>query len=241
MIAIESLGPLLALLVLALIQSILGVGVLLFGTPIFILLGYSFYEVLVLLLPISAVISTGTFISCRQTIFRNHHYLVLSAVSLIGTVLAVNYLQHVATLLIAILLSISTLCSSLNIKTLNEFVRRYRTLSVSCLAFLHSISNQGGVLLVWLVKLCNVDKTAARSSIASAYGVLAFTQLITLIFLDIEKFFNTISFANIIVPVVGFYFGNFLFTKMRQVAYEKLINLAILIFIALLAYQAIIK
>lgn len=241
MIAIESLGPSLALLALTLIQSLLGVGVLLFGTPIFILLGYSFYEVLVLLLPISAVISAGTYISVRCTIFGVYNYLILSVFSLMGTVLAVRYFQDFANMLIAILLSVSLLLSSVNKETINTFVKRHRSLSFSCLAFLHSISNQGGILLVWLVKLHNVDKSSTRSSIASAYGVLAATQLITLVLLDAKKFFATISITNIIVPLLGFYLGNLMFNRMRQGVYDNLINLTILIFIGLLAYKSIIR
>ena len=44
-------------LITAFIQSIFGVGVLLFGTPILLLLNYSFIDSLFILLPISAVIN----------------------------------------------------------------------------------------------------------------------------------------------------------------------------------------
>ena len=48
---------------LVLVQSIFGIGLLLFGTPTFILLGYSYAETLSILLPNSILISL------MQTIF----------------------------------------------------------------------------------------------------------------------------------------------------------------------------
>ena len=48
---------LLTILLTATIQSLFGVGVLLFGTPILLVLGYDFLSVLTILLPISLAIN----------------------------------------------------------------------------------------------------------------------------------------------------------------------------------------
>ena len=55
----------LILLVLIIIQSIFGIGLLLFGTPTFLLIGYNFLETLNFLLPISIVISFLQFKNSR--------------------------------------------------------------------------------------------------------------------------------------------------------------------------------
>ena len=47
-------------------QSIFGIGLLLFGTPTFLLLGYNFLEVLSLLLPMSVTISFIQFFSSKK-------------------------------------------------------------------------------------------------------------------------------------------------------------------------------
>ena len=57
----------LILLVLIIIQSIFGIGLLLFGTPTFLILGYDFLNTLNFLLPISIVISLLQFISSKTT------------------------------------------------------------------------------------------------------------------------------------------------------------------------------
>ena len=52
----------------SLIQSIFGVGLLLLGTPTFLLLGYNYFEVLNILLPYSILISV------LQIIFNKGQY-----------------------------------------------------------------------------------------------------------------------------------------------------------------------
>jgi uncharacterized protein len=46
------------ILITAVIQSLYGVGVLLFGTPLLLLFGYDFITILIILLPISLVINS---------------------------------------------------------------------------------------------------------------------------------------------------------------------------------------
>ena len=55
----EFLFPALIVLLLSCVQSVFGMGILVFGTPTFLLLGYSFSETLGLLLPASFVISVA--------------------------------------------------------------------------------------------------------------------------------------------------------------------------------------
>lgn len=52
-----SLNILLTIVATAIVQSLFGAGVLLFGTPLLLLLGYNFIDALVILLPISLVIN----------------------------------------------------------------------------------------------------------------------------------------------------------------------------------------
>jgi uncharacterized membrane protein YfcA len=55
----EFLFPALIILLLSCVQSVFGMGILVFGTPTFLLLGYSFPETLGLWLPASLVISVA--------------------------------------------------------------------------------------------------------------------------------------------------------------------------------------
>ena len=61
------------IIILVVFQSLFGVGLLLFGTPIFILLRNNFESTLVLILPISIIISLFQVIFHRKS--SNHHIL----------------------------------------------------------------------------------------------------------------------------------------------------------------------
>ena len=54
--------------VLALFQSVFGVGLLLFGTPTFLFIGYDFESTLVLLLPVSIAVSFLQIINQKSSI-----------------------------------------------------------------------------------------------------------------------------------------------------------------------------
>ncbi len=59
---------LLTVIVTSIIQSVFGVGVLLFGTPLLLLLGYDFIDALIVLLPISIAINA-------LQILKHHQYI----------------------------------------------------------------------------------------------------------------------------------------------------------------------
>ena len=60
---------LLTVIVTSIIQSVFGVGVLLFGTPLLLLLGYDFIDALIVLLPIYIAINA-------LQILKHHQYTV---------------------------------------------------------------------------------------------------------------------------------------------------------------------
>ena len=62
----------LVLLILITIQSIFGIGLLLFGTPTFLILGYDFINTLNFLLPISIAISSLQLINFKTQLKKNN-------------------------------------------------------------------------------------------------------------------------------------------------------------------------
>ena len=59
------------ILILSVIQSVFGVGILLFGTPTFIYLGYDFFETLNLLIPCSLLVSLMQILLTKNKIKHN--------------------------------------------------------------------------------------------------------------------------------------------------------------------------
>ena len=81
---------LIILILISIVQSIIGVGVLLFGTPVFLLLGYSFFETLVFLLPISIMISVMTILQNPLAEKGNVSMLFLVFFIILGTYFAIE-------------------------------------------------------------------------------------------------------------------------------------------------------
>ena len=102
---------LLILSVLSVFQSSFGVGVLRFGTPIFLVLGYSYVEVLVSLLPISMTISLVTVVTGRALRWKPTHIGLLAFPIMLGTVVAVDRDANVLILLVGLVMVISALAN----------------------------------------------------------------------------------------------------------------------------------
>ena len=72
-----SISVIIIIILISLIQSIFGVGVLLFGTPIFLALNFSFVEAISMLLPLSLLINLIQVIPDRKEIDYNFHMKLL--------------------------------------------------------------------------------------------------------------------------------------------------------------------
>jgi len=64
---------LLILTALCFFQSVFGIGILLFGTPIFIILGYDYYVALLIILPFSITISILQIIFSKN---KNYEFVI---------------------------------------------------------------------------------------------------------------------------------------------------------------------
>ncbi len=135
--------------VFCIIQSIFGVGILLLGTPSFILLGYSYFEVLNILLPYSILISLLQII-----ITKNNNYLFLKNIfffslpPLIIGLIITSYLDKdfEYRYFIAFFLILTSLINLLSFKA-NKIIFKNLKLSLVFLGGVHGLSNLGGGIL----------------------------------------------------------------------------------------------
>ena len=238
-LATEMLYPFI-LVALSILQSLIGVGVLLFGTPIFLLFGIEFFDVLTLLLPVSICLSFFTYISNPNTDFNNLDFTILCISVAIGTLLSVEYLESFLLLIVAVLLAFNLVISATNFIPAKSFFDQYKRTTVGVLGLVHGMSNQGGIILVLITKTKKLPKDLSRSSVASAYGLLAFMQLVTLIYLDSDRFISNVDMEGLIAAILGFFLGNRIFNKMKQKSYESFINLSIIVFIFLLTSKFLV-
>jgi uncharacterized membrane protein YfcA len=181
-----SSGVLIATIVgLSAIQSIFGVGILVFGTPLLLLAGLPFEQVLLSLLPSSLMISTLQIIrgQHRDAIDWKPVALIMPGV-LLGTT-AVLWLGHrleIRPVVGGILLASAVLRASRATRlALQSRIRRSFTGCLVALGFIHGLSNLGGGLLTVVMGAAHDRKADVRRQVAGAYGAMAAAQLATVL------------------------------------------------------------
>ena len=203
------------------IQSMFGVGVLLFGTPLLLLFGPEFVDVLVLLLPISLVINVLQILHHYAHIdFAFYRKILLFTLPPIALFLfLVTHLRINIGLIIGLfLLLIALKETSITAKRIVDKMMRYETTYFVTMGVVHGLSNLGGSMLTAMIHHKNYEKNVARATIAAAYGTFAVVQLVTLSISKSQAIASTM-YENLIYLSVGmtvFLFTNATFYKQME-------------------------
>lgn len=176
---------LLAVVATSFIQSIFGVGVLLFGTPILLLLGYEFIYSLTILLPISIAINSLQILRHHAHIDRDFYQNILFYT--IPFVVVFLFLVTTSKINIAFLIGLFLLFVALKsyssaVERYLESLVRYERSYLAVMGIVHGLTNLGGSLLTAIVHGKNYPKDVTRVTVASAYATFAIFQILTLLF-----------------------------------------------------------
>ena len=185
---IDLAAPYLPTLVVAsvvVVQSLFGVGVLFLGTPLLLILGMDFMEILNMLLPVSLCLSIiQTVMGWRQiqwTTVRWFVWLSLPA-AVLGTLL-LKSIVGAAYLPIAIALYLGVVSLGfyfqISPNVIDWALKRDR-LYVLLTGLIQGTANLGGPLLSTYVLAKYNDKLQARATTAVCYGLLLMVQMLTL-------------------------------------------------------------
>jgi len=181
---------LLTLVFTTLIQSLFGVGILLFGTPILLLLGYEFSFALSVLLPISISVNLLQIIKHYQyidlKIYKNTlcysiPFIVLFLVLITNIQINISLLVGFFLILVAAKNFFPKLDKKLS--SLIQYERSYLAVT----GIIHGVSNLGGSLLTALIHKQELPKHNARVTVALCYASFAVVQLITLFFIGFDS------------------------------------------------------
>ena len=218
----------LILLVLIIIQSIFGIGLLLFGTPTFLILGYDFFNTLNFLLPISIIVSFLQFISLKtkfkKIIFDFNFYcipfLILFLIFALNFKEVLNFKFYVTIILIIS----SILALKRNIFFLKEkLILKYKKVILIFIGLVHGLTNMGGGFLSIFSSLINNNKKYARHFISYGYLTMGVIQYFILLFFEYES----LDFSKIYYVLLAFllYFpSQEIFKKVNNVLFRKTIN-----------------
>jgi uncharacterized membrane protein YfcA len=217
---------------LVMIQSILGIGVLVLGTPTLLLLNFSMIDTMNYLLPISIITSLFNLIIIKiknnsfdydQTRLRNFFIICVPFV-LVGLIILkylhefINFDYVVSTTIILTLIfrvKISIILKGLSLK-LNKII-------LMIIGIIHGITNSGGTLLSILLVNLNTTKKKSRNEITLFYFFLALIQFILFYFLFDLSFNIYYNFLVIIYIIIGVVLGNVLLNYTRESQFQKLI------------------
>ncbi len=187
------------------IQSMFGVGVLLFGTPLLLLFGHQFVDVLILLLPISLIINTLQIVQHHAQIdFKFYQKILCLTLPPVAIFLfLVTHLRINIGIIVGLFLLLIAFkeFSPVIARIINRMMQHEVVYFVS-MGVVHGLSNLGGSLLTAIVHHKNYQKDVARVTIAAAYGTFAVVQLATLCLFS-EQSINVSLNQNLIYLSVG--------------------------------------
>ena len=225
----------LIILILVIFQSLFGVGLLLFGTPIFLLLGNNFENTLMLILPVSIMISLLQLTYSRKS--NNTKILEFNLCCLPFLIIFLLLNLFFGSLIdIKLYVSILLIVSSLILLNKDRFFRAsqdfliYRKQFLIIIGCIHGATNMGGAFLSIFSSLVNNEnRLNTRYYIAYGYFIMGIIQYITILL--IGK--TSIDFSKLIYisfPIIVFYPLQNVFSKMNDKFFITIINYVALSF-----------
>ncbi len=224
------------------VQSVFGVGLLVFGTPTLLLLGCSFEETIAFLLPSSVLISLMQVVEGRAYLGELRKSILVYCIPCIVVGLALvisNLLTFDIRLLVGVILIFSAFARFYEgvQQALVSVLKRHTKLYLMLMGFVHGISNMGGGFLTIFATALYDDKSRIRANIAYAYLVFAISQISVLLLFHIEVF-NVICLPLAVVALATYLtVGSFIYVKSSRAVYQQLITLFMLAYGTLLIGQ----
>jgi uncharacterized protein len=230
--------------VLAIIQSLVGVGILIFGTPLLLVLDVPFGTVLSTLLPASLAISVlQVFIDRGVQLSTAAGFLIYMLPPLcIGLIFSLFIsTSHFDIALVVVLISTSLVrLSTRGRGFLLDLAKRYSIQMQMAIGLVHGLSSMGGCLLDVYVSSRFQGKTDIRQNIALGYAFLAGSQLTILVFSG--KFFPLSGYLYVMVcaAVVYLLLGRFIFARVSQDRFRSIVTITILLAAIALAIKKLV-
>lgn len=230
-----NLFEIILIIILSIFQSIFGVGLLIFGTPILLIFEKDFFEILSILIPVSMTISFLQIfkhdMSFKIEFIKLFNFVTLPFL-LITLIILVNYHHNLnINILISILIIFfSILNISFKKKNLKLFKTNVYKYSIFILiGIIHGLTNLGGSLLSLASTQINEKKNLIRVCIAYGYFFMGFLQLVTInLFSSVE--FNFSKIYLILIPCLVYQFSQKFYLDLSSMKFNIMLNVITLIF-----------
>jgi len=220
--------------VFSVVQSIFGVGLLLFGTPTLLLLGYSYSETLWLLLPCSVTISLIQVVNDYKLIEAKKRavYLVIPTLVL-GLALVVTYENgiNLTRIVGVLLLLIGVIRFSSKLQALlSSTVKKHIQIYYIIIGVVHGISNMGGGPLSILMSTIYSKKEIIRANVAFIYLILAMFQLVVLSIISNTSLRSEVMLLIPISLASYIFTSKFISSEVNDKKYTFILNVMVLVY-----------
>ncbi len=229
-----SVVELLIIFILCIFQSVFGVGLLLFGTPIFLMLDYSFISTLMTILPVSIIISFFQII--HKGNLKKNQMMEFNLQSLpfllFFLILSINTKFIDIKLCVSLLLIISSLItlSESKITQWKKYILNYKKYFLMLIGSIHGFTNMGGGFLSIFSSIIHENnKFLARSYIAYGYFIMGVIQFATLLIFS-NKQIEIMNLLYVFIPILVFFPSQQIFRKIDNLSFKKKISQIALIY-----------
>ncbi|WP_408099027.1 TSUP family transporter [Peredibacter sp. HCB2-198] len=219
------------ILILAVVQSLFGVGLLLFGTPIMLLMGYEYTEALMYLLPASAALSWSQVKDLHKEKlnggYRKLFFLICLPLLFVGMLAATHLdvkweIKLFVTIMLVVAFIIRT--NSSFRESLQTLMKNHLPIALGAMGLIHGLSNMGGSILTPMVSSLYKDKTKVLAGVSFDYAFMASLQLIVLIFFKGETFEMKYLIGPAISLFIRYSIGKRVFAFTSETNYQRLLN-----------------
>jgi len=242
----EDIAVYVVIFIVSIVQSIFGVGILLFGTPTLIYLNYNFIETLNFLLPCSLLVSLFQIFFIKQKLkknninFKKNFFLFcltsifLSLFILSNFINEINFSKFIGCTLLLIIVTKFFLKFFLDY---NYYIKKYHKLINILIGLIHGSTNMGGSFLsIYVSEISNSNIQLRRYLIGYAYFFMAVTQLFSLFITENIYFTET----TIICLIITFFCACISSLNIKDINIDKyniLFNLILSVYSILLIFN----
>ena len=229
--------------ILAIVQSLFGVGLLVFGTPTLLLLGHSFAGALAILLPASMTISVlQVWKSGGQDAAFIRVFAGWCLVPMAASLAAILLLDLRASLNLAVAMLLVVFVVLRSDRALDawarEWVGRHDRVWLLVMGLVHGASNLGGALLLVFAATRSRRKEDIRAVIAVCYACFAAVQLTVLAVVTPDVFSRSqVGYATV-AAIVFLLVGQRMFRWVSAPAFDSLLTLVAGAYAGLLGLRA---
>lgn len=222
---------------LVIIQTIVGVGVLVLGTPALLLLNYNIIDAIDLLLPISIFTSF-----LNVTIFSNYNfkkiekkkYKYFFIICIPGILIGLKSLEIFQKsinfeILVSLIILISLYLKLLAKGKLIKLSKIKKKIIIFITGVVHGLTNSGGSILALFISTGSNNKNQINFDISLFYFLLASVQYLTFVIIFGSNFQKGFIFELIIVIFASAFVGNKINAKFSNRIFQMLLNLIVFI------------